>query len=480
MRILVFLTLFLPSIIQAQSIQWETVIPVNENIDFGYARPKIALNGNGDPVVMWGKTYNENAYVSVLQSGDFSTPSALLPDGMNAYVQNWTAPSMEAQGDLVFVVFKSQPDDQGYIYIVKSINGGLTFGDTVRVSNERWSKFPEVSILPNGNPVVNFMKFEPGFLEPHYAVAVSADGGNTFSEPVDASSGAPGEACDCCPGFVLAEQDRIIVMFRNNDNNLRDMWATVSTDGGQSFDQGADVDYNNWMINSCPSTGPNAISKEDSLYAVWMSGAQGFSKVNIASVNLNDMSVGVTGEITPNRLTNQNYPKIDGENNVMGVIWQEVDEGMDIKMMVSKTGVQGLLGGSVIDVNVFNTGTQTNPDMVFKDGYFHTVWQDNKSKAIYYRKGKFDLSSSVEQINISDISVQPNPFVDQTKIQIQNAEEYTLEVFDGTGKRMNFNAQYSSDAIVLKNTNWVPGLYLMQLYKRGKVVFTDKLLVGEK
>ena len=162
---------------------------------------------------------------------------------------------MAVRDNDVFVTFKAQPENSGFVYVVKSTDGGKTFGDTVRVSDNNWSRFPEVAVLPNGNPVVTYMDFDPDFKDPRYVVSVSNDGGKSFQDVVSATEEAPGEACDCCPGFIMADNDRITILFRNNDNDLRDIWASISEDGGKTFHLAKDIDESNWTIGGCPSTG---------------------------------------------------------------------------------------------------------------------------------------------------------------------------------------------------------------------------------
>lgn len=452
-KILLFL-LVVPSLCSAQSLIWGDVLEVNGDLLKGYARPKIHVDGNNEPVVMWGRATNKEVFVSRLDNGLFSEPVQITPDAGTAYVQSWTGPSLATRGDSVFVAFKSMPDMEGFVYVRGSLDGGKTFGDTVRIPNDSWARFPEVSIGPNGQVVVDFMKFEPDFLEPHYATSVSWDGGKTFSDPVSAAGGAVGEACDCCPGFVLADGERIIVMFRNNDSDLRDMWVSVSEDGGITY-AGADVDNNNWMISSCPSTGPEAILLGDSLYMAWMSGATGYSRVNVGKVHLNDLSTAVNFELTPNAQSNQNYPKVAGNNEIIGVVYQESAAGnTDIRFAFSTSGVEGLLEMSPELVNEELLGTQMNPDVVYADGTFHFVWQDQKSKAVLYRSAQVDFTSDLSPENKLRVgTVFPNPASNSLRI---NGNGF-FEIFSLDGSLM-----FSGDVNEIDIKDWPVGAYVLK------------------
>ncbi|MFT5336435.1 MAG: hypothetical protein ACI9YL_000431 [Luteibaculaceae bacterium] len=454
MRKLLLILLALPTVCSAQSLIWGDVKVVIEELSMGYARPKIHLDANNEPVVMWGRATNREVFVSTMNNGAFGAPVMVTPDGGSAYVQSWTGPSLATRGDSVFVAYKSMPDMEGFVYVRGSLDGGKTFGDTVRIPNDSWARFPEVSIGPDGQVVVDFMKFEPGFMEPHYATSVSWDGGQTFSEPLSASGGAVGEACDCCPGFVLADGDRIVVMFRNNDSDLRDMWVSVSEDGGVSY-VGADVDNNNWMISSCPSTGPEAILLGDSLYMAWMSGATGYSRVNVGKVNLTNLSSAVNYELTPNAQSNQNYPKVAGNKDVLGVVYQESAAGnTDIRFAFSTTGVEGLMTMSAELVNVDLLGTQMNPDVVYANGMFHFVWQDQKSKAVLYRSAQVDFTSEINQEQLVRIgTVFPNPATNKLSVSGKGF----FEIFSMDGSLM-----FSGDGNEVDIKAWPVGAYVLK------------------
>ena len=67
-----------------------------------------------------------------------------------------------AKGDTVYVVFTSAATTQSSIMLIKSFDGGVSFSDTIRVSeNDPSHKFRmgNVRIDKNGNPVVNYMQY---------------------------------------------------------------------------------------------------------------------------------------------------------------------------------------------------------------------------------------------------------------------------------------------------------------------------------
>ena len=399
----------------------------------------------------------------------FSSPLKVTPNGVNAFVQSWAGPGMDVLGDNVFVSFKSQPENAGFVYVVKSSDGGKTFGDTVRVSNNNWSRFPEVAVLPNGNPVVTFMDFDPNFKDPRYVVSVSKDGGKSFQQTVNASEKAPGEACDCCPGFIMADSKHIVILFRNNDDDLRDIWASISTDGGATFELAKDIDQTNWMIGGCPSTGAEAIIVGDSLVSTWMSGASGNSMINIGTSKLSDLSVGMNAEITPDVINgNQNYPKIVGDDKLMAVTWQEVaNSSRNVNLALSVKGPLGLQSFTPIQVNVNDKGVQQSPDIAYDGTYLHLVWQDLTAQKLMYRRGKVSLTAKVDPIKEVPFTIFPNPSSDQINIQLENSQfKFTgFSLIDITGRIVDITPEVRNTNILLNVNQLHSGTYfvLMQI-----------------
>lgn len=475
MKHILLCILLFPTLCLAQSITWDTPIEVNADRAFGHTRPKIVIPKDGNPVVMWGKANNLGVYVSKWTGAAFTDPVIVTPGNLNAFVLTWAGPGMTVNDDDVFITFKSQPENSGFVYVVKSTDGGKTFGDTVRVSDNNWSRFPEVAVLPNGNPVVTYMDFDPDFKDPRYVVSVSNDGGKSFQDVVNATEDAPGEACDCCPGFIMADNDRITILFRNNDNDLRDIWASISEDGGKTFHLAEDIDNSNWMIGGCPSTGAEAITLGDSLVAVWMSGASGNSMINIGTSALIDLSVGMNAEITPDVMNgNQNYPKIVGDKDLLAVVWQEVaNSSRNVNLALSTMGPSGFSSYTPEQVNVNSKGVQQSPDIEYDGEYIHVVWQDITAQKLMYRKGRVNINAGLSNIQNTDIHIYPNPAHNEVTIESQHTtvDAQKITIYTVLGAEIYIPATQVGDACKLDMSELSTGLYFLHIpQEAGSIV----------
>jgi hypothetical protein len=98
-------------------------------------------------------------------------------------------------------------------------------------------------------------------------IFVSAEADDFAS--TSASETAPGVPCECCPLDLLLDGDgRALLAFRNNDGNIREMWAALATDG-VDFASSAPISTSEQTVPTCPMQGPRMAQLGDTLLAVW-------------------------------------------------------------------------------------------------------------------------------------------------------------------------------------------------------------------
>ena len=119
----------------------------------------------------------------------------------------------------------------------------------MRVDNlsSGFGQYPDIAVL-NDTVWVTFMDHDASGLNPQYVVAKSVDGGLTFSSEVVAGEIYGDEACDCCQPELIVNEDYVIVYFRNNDNNIRDIKGVISYDRGDVFTDFFSVDDHLWQL----------------------------------------------------------------------------------------------------------------------------------------------------------------------------------------------------------------------------------------
>ncbi|HZF99575.1 MAG TPA: T9SS type A sorting domain-containing protein [Chitinophagales bacterium] len=437
---------------------------------YGATRPRVTVC-NGVPVVVWSNMLTKKVYSSRMASGVFSPPVLVTPTGFEAFSADWSGAEIDSHGDTMFVTITDH-NIPAPAYVVKSNDGGLTFGDTVRVPlvGNELPRFPTVEVMPDGNPMIAVMRFDSTFGNPVNVVSHSADGGASFAPYTNATGIIPGSPCDCCPISIVANDNVAAVLFRNNDGNIRDTWAALSYDNGDTFNESARVDSNNWMLMACPSSGPDAYIFGDTLVSVFMNGAgSSGNRVFIASMDH------VTGQVQSQKPvsttitnTNQNYPRIDGVGDTLGIVWkQQVNGESEVMFAHAFNGPNGI--GTWIDtLTAAMSGSQVYPDIAYGDGKLHAVFEDQVSGNVYYISASLPAvptsTAAVTSLNGLMVSMTGHDaFIGALK-PVQG--DCAVQLFDAGGRELlvkNISGSVLSNGFAIRVSQFPAGLYFLSI-----------------
>lgn len=456
------------SFLAQSQISWNSHINIASSAS-GNNHPRIVTDASGNPLVIW---YNGGHLMYTRWNGTaFEIPTMLNPLPMTVAGASWMGPDIAAHGDTVYIVYKGMPEHEGNIWSMHSFDGGQIFLDPVRVDNigDSLSRFPTVTVDESGNPIIAFMKFDAGFSEARWVVTRSYDYGQSFSPDVLASgwSSQSSVVCDCCPGSIVTADNTVVMVYRDNKNNIRDTWAGFSTDGGESFTEGINVDGHNWEIHACPASGPDGVVLGDSLYSTFMNAATGKSLVYMNSTSLTDIESSASVPVTNNNstITLQNFPRISGYNNALGVIWKQVANNKDqivIRFTNDNSGGQPALLDTVDEHNIMNV------DIAIFNGNIYVVWEDNNSGTVKFRSGTYEVITAVEEYNSNEnITVYPNPSSDSWTISGEEIKSGSkVEIFNIHGQLVYFHilSDLASD-VSIENSSLSSGVYFLKLSK---------------
>lgn len=168
-----------------------------------------------------------------------------------------------------------------HIYLASSRDDGKTFSAPIKVNDDTGGaehRFPTVAVDDEGVVHVAWLdkrkqtQAQSDFSRVYYAK--STDGGRTFSANVDATDGQDHGICHCCK-LALAVQPHhgIFIAFRNDVDDVRDVWIVRSDKRGKNFGAPTPMEDTRWVIPGCPMNGPSlAFDRDDRLHAVWLTG----------------------------------------------------------------------------------------------------------------------------------------------------------------------------------------------------------------
>jgi hypothetical protein len=382
-------------------------------------------------------------------------------------VMSWQGHDIASFGNTIYAVFKCQPEMMERIYIVKSTDGGLTWGDTVRADgmNGPYSRFPSIAVTPAGNPAVMFMAFDSNWLTPTYVITNSPDGGQTFGMPASASTVGGSDVCDCCPGYMAINGNNQAAAWRRNSNNTRDMWAAVSTDGGSTFPTGIDVDNLNWVIPACPSSGPSPFLNGDTLITVFMSGASGDNRIYISTYSISTQTMGFSTQLATNisSTADQNYPFIAGNGDTLVVVWQQLNGSqVDTYYSWSLTGAAGLVNNAVL-LNTSTSGNQENPHVAYSDGTFHFVWTDLASGNVKYKSATISPNGIAESSNNAALQAYPNPANEDVIVNLNAfaGRDAIVNVTDVAGRTVQSFSTNGAASVAIRHQD--AGVYFIEV-----------------
>jgi hypothetical protein len=480
----IFTSLFLiaGSLQSLAQVTWSTPVTVSTGGTLGNLHPRVTLNRSGNPMVLWGKT-DTKAYFSRWNGTAFTTPMAVGNSGINVMAQSWAGPDIASYGDTVYVTMKRTPEtmNMNHMYMTHSYDGGVTFSDTVRIDNidTSMSRFPIVTTTSTGNPLVAFMKFNTTFGDAKYVVSRSTTYGTSFSADALAS-GTAGDVCDCCPASIISSGSKAIMLFRNNLSNIRDIWAGMSSDGGATFPMNIPVDTTNWMIMSCPSSGPDGFVIGDSIYTVFMSTSTGTALVHLSRASISGMTAKhspITGMFSG--LSSQNYPRIANAGNAAAAVWkQNTSSGNSIVYSFTNNISSGLPTYTVVPTA---TGSgMMNADVAMTPGAIHIVWEDDNSGKVMYVKGTYTVPSTAIENVISKerIEVYPNPANDEFTVslgKINNISSCSLT--DNVGRNIDLKPVVANGKATFSLAGVAKGGYYFVMQDEAGKSYYSKIIV---
>lgn len=463
--LLIALTASISALAQ-DAIVWEQEIIVSDGATYGNLRPRGTVVGN-TPIVIYGGNGSENLFISRWNGTGFDTQS-ILPAGTTTYATGWTGADIASKGDTVVGVFKLTPIDNGNVYVVRSTDGGVTFSDTIRANNysggNAW--MPSLEMDANGNPVIAMMIHDGTWGNPRYALAHSTDAGLSFDPIQEVTGAVPGEACDCCPSEIVTDNTgKEVLLYRNNESNIRDVYGILSIDGGQTYPYHENVDQLSWNISACPSTGVDGVIQGDDLYTVFASAALGIYRVYLSK---SSTSGGLTYDtllqvLEPNPTNGtQNYPRISAKNDTIVMAWEErINFNKEIYYAVSIPGMDPLeaLSTYKFKANASSDGNQTNPDIIYKNGYVHLFYQDDFTGNVIYRRGQIDVTVGLQAEESPVVSLYPNP-TNNAVVTVRNASEIKT-VYMISGAKVSFDAAQKGKDVILNGHDFESGVYII-------------------
>ena len=380
--------LLLPVFSYGQYLNQSTPYILSSGPSEGYERPRVVITANNSPFVIWSKPSTPKAIKARKWNGtDFDSIVDLV--GHDLKPTGFIGPEIAAKGDTIYLIFESLLHNNHVIYLKFSFDGGLTFSDTIRVSdNSNTHKFamPNISVREDGNPVVSYMECLPNWTDWKQVVKTSFNFGMSFSPATDVSALAPGEPCDCCQSTLVTNGNNVYLLFRNDDSDVRNTYIAQSNNDGLTFTATHDLDDINWVLNSCPTSSPVGAVIGDSIMVVRRNGGSGVNKLYKSNVNKDNLQKSYFTQVDSAGSSLQDKAEIASYMNNFLTVWEENRNG-NKECFYSVIGSDGksLYNGIISDTATF--GHKIEPDIAYGGPYsasFSVVYTASTQHEVHF------------------------------------------------------------------------------------------------
>ncbi len=225
----------------------------------------VAMAPDGTLYVSWVTNGGDARVARSTDGGATFEPPVPVDDGaITPIISMARHPWIAADDDRVAMAFN---DMDGVVYLYVADAADLDFGTPILLGTDvvtPFRDFPRPTIAADGDVVVAFHAYPASGAR----LFVARESTGYASEV--ATSGAPGVPCECCPLDIACDAGGdLMLAFRNNDQNTRDMWLAQAPGGG-AFSAFAPLSSSEGFVPNCPMQGPRLAQTAASDHvAVW-------------------------------------------------------------------------------------------------------------------------------------------------------------------------------------------------------------------
>lgn len=297
-------------------LNWGTDTRLTNSLIASY-EPTIVLNGSVVHV-FWFSDENGNYEIYYKQSSDGGDTW-----GSDTRLTNIFGYSREVSaaisGSIIHVVWQDDRDGADYeIYYKRSMDGGLTWDpDTCLTSDDEWSAFPCVS---GSGSVVHVVWEDYRYSNGEIYYIRSTDGGLTWGEETRLTND-PADSWDPC--IAVSDSTVHIVWFDERDGN-REIYYIHSTDGGVAWESDMRL-TNSFGYSQYPSIA----AADSNVHVVWYDNRDMNEEIYYQHSEDAGLSWDAMDTRLTNSYGYSEYPSIAVADSAVHVVWMDLRDGND-------------------------------------------------------------------------------------------------------------------------------------------------------
>ncbi len=336
----------------------------------------------------------------------------------------------------IYVIWEDKRNSNLYedIYGTSSVNGGFTFGKSVKINdNEGLSRRYALDVTTDSKGAAHAVWMDwrddaDGLYNPGGGVdgknlvniyySNSTDGGMSWSSNLILSNNSS-SYFDYGPRIRIDSKDVIHVVWATDlmGTGLVYTLYSRSADNGDSFSESVRIDNSSGSAIGVPSI---AIDEKDVIYVVWEDDRNAttrrdiwFAKSTDGGLNFKDHKA-IHQDAQP---TDQRVPRISARGGMIGVVWYNEPPFVNISFVSSFDGGQSFGNPEVINDDFSPVWRQFPSLWINETQYVSVAWmtERNGNKDIYFANstdggGSFSANQKVND----DLGTEPQSAVDLT------------------------------------------------------------------
>lgn len=308
--------------------------------------PFLTRDTKGQTIMSWVRMNHDSTaafcYAISPDGKKFGRP-IVVPNSGNIQPHGENLPKVifKPSGEIIALWGAANPNPRnkysGLVFYVQSFDDGKTWTTPKPLTADTSSydqRYYDVALLPNGEAAIVWLDNRK---------SAEKEGAALYYARTEGRLGFTGEkkisegCCPCCRTDLFVDRKGgVHVMYRGIlENSIRDMVHIVSTDGGKIFSAPRRISQDNWVLHSCPHTGPAMTENNTGLHFAWFTGGNNAGCFYTQSIN-NGNSFG--GQDSVSSLGS--HPQMAAtESGEVVIVWDEFVQSSN-NQPCKKIGVQ--------------------------------------------------------------------------------------------------------------------------------------------
>lgn len=338
--------------------------------------------------------------------------------------------AIASSGDSVNIVWSDDRDGNFEIYYKRSLDGGLTWGADIRLTNSvTGSVRPSIAI---SGLVVHVAWIEypemPDLGEVFYKRSI--DGGNTWEDEIRMTY-TPFYTLGPC--LAVSASVVHLVYYDCNDDNFWDVYYKRSTDNGLTWEPEVMLTYN---PAGSYTYWPSICANGPVLHVVWHS----YNEIYYKRSEDNGITWGPTTQLTDNEFED-GYSCIGVSGSDVHVVWEGIRDGNS--EICYKRSTDGGINWEADTRLTYNSGDSFNNNVAVSGSGVFVVWSDHSDGnwEIYFKSSTNKGLNWQPEVRLTNNSAESNnPFISRSENDLhviwQDTRDGNYEIYykkDPTG-----------------------------------------------